>query len=534
MNDPVFPINSNSIPPMIARESLMNEVWNALTKPTPSSVSIVGPRWIGKTVLLKALADRALSDAKSPYSLVVHWHLGHVCPTTNEEFISGLCNQLRDAMSRSQHDYSELRDYLSNPSYTHLKEVTDLLHDDGRKILMIWDGFDKPLAQDSLSIQLWDQMRNIPYVTGHRIVTATRAPLCDLIRNEEAITSPFWNIFDTIRLRPFDERDQAVAVEKTDLQLTPGACTELNNWTGGHPRLLLAVLNQLANRRVGAAVDNTDVTSSAKDIADDIRGVLKMLWDDCNASAKDAYLSLVEKGEVPQNEIGTEVASFLKDHGFAVSSRNRLKPGCRLLREHILKSNPDAGSLNRLLGTWENYQSEIRSVLELRLLQIPIFNSDLHRWVARSIRDVPDHPGDCLMNLTDIEGKALDLALEHELGTDRHVPPELVEYWKDANHHELKVVSHLAGQIRRGEHPIVSRTDRALQCGLLQLLTGSKERLERKTKSISKDTFVLINAIHGLRNRKEHADEQPVSIDVAVSTMMLCLALLDCLARELA
>ncbi|HAH46423.1 MAG TPA: hypothetical protein DCM07_16520 [Planctomycetaceae bacterium] len=54
-----------------------------------------------------------------------------------------------------------------------------------------------------------------------------------------------------------------------------------------------------------------------------------------------------------------------------------------------------------------------------------------------------------------------------------------------------------------------------------------------KSKSVSKDTYVLLNAIHQFRNRSEHAEGQSIHEGVAVSALLLCIELLSCLEREL-
>lgn len=58
-------------------------------------------------------------------------------------------------------------------------------------------------------------------------------------------------------------------------------------------------------------------------------------------------------------------------------------------------------------------------------------------------------------------------------------------------------------------------------------------QFEPKSKSVSKDTYVLLNAIHQFRNRSEHAEGQLIHAGVAVSALLLCIELLSCLEREL-
>lgn len=528
MNDAVFPTGGDGIHPMLARVGFLDEVWGALSKATPSNLSVIGPRWIGKTVLLKAIADRAVDPDESPYSLVVHWHLGHVCPTTDAEFISGLCRQIHDVMQSHPNDYSDYQKYLKEESFSHLKEITDLLDEGDEPLLMLWDGLDKPLGQEHLSVHLWDQMRSIIDGKKHKIVTATRAPLDLLIRNEQASTSEFWNIFDEVYVKPFDEIDRDALLEISNLNLTGGGKTEVTNWTGGHPRLVLELLNRLADGDYSAPIDNDSVVEAATGMVQEVRRSLHSIWNECPQEVQEAYRTLVQNGEATTQAIGTNTTDALKARGFANVHRNKLKPSCHLMREYLSRTSGDSGSLVRLFKAPDDFRSNIGDVLRIRLEQIKPFDSDLQRWVGQSILGIPDHPGDCLTNLTDIRDRALDLVMKHEFGSSREVPADLIEYWKDKNQHQNKVVATLCGQTS-----FTIPTERAVQVGLLQLLTGGAQGLEDKAKSVSKDTYEMISAIHGLRNRKQHADGQPVSESVAVATIMMCLALLERLAEEL-
>lgn len=188
MNQPGFPILGASVPRLLGRDALMMRIWKDLTKPTPSNLSIVGPRYIGKTVLMNALAERAAAEG-SPYSVVLHWHLGHVTPVSDEDFIAQLCEKLRACLAKFGKNTDSYRSYLEDVSFPNLREVTDVLDDEGLSILMLWDGFDKPLGQGKLSGHLWDQMRTLFYGRRHKIVTTTRKPLRELIRSQDAITT---------------------------------------------------------------------------------------------------------------------------------------------------------------------------------------------------------------------------------------------------------------------------------------------------------------------------------------------------------
>src|SRR5262245_34998262 len=97
MSDRIFPILGSADVPLVGRAQLVQRVWSDLTKTTPSNLSVVGPRYIGKTVILKALALRAKQPA-SPYALVLYWELGHAPPKSDELFIAALSDHLREMM----------------------------------------------------------------------------------------------------------------------------------------------------------------------------------------------------------------------------------------------------------------------------------------------------------------------------------------------------------------------------------------------------------------------------------------------------
>jgi hypothetical protein len=71
------------------------------------------------------------------------------------------------------------------------------------------------------------------------------------------------------------------------------------------------------------------------------------------------------------------------------------------------------------------------------------------------------------------------------------------------------------------------------QIRLLGLLTGSHRNFDARAKATSKDTYVLIDAIHNFRNRAQHPDGQSIHAGVAVAAIIACLELLACLEREL-
>ncbi|MFC1652133.1 ATP-binding protein [Planctomycetota bacterium] len=529
MTEPIFPILGTEDVPMVGRKSLEDRIWNDLTKTTPSNLSIVGPRYIGKTVLLKALIERA-KQSESPYSLVCYWQLGYAPPQSDDQFIKQLCDLLYREMGTDAVMYKDYRDELEREkSFAVLKEVMDLLEMDGHSVLMVWDGLDKPLSQGLLSGFLFGQLRELFHVKQHHIVTATRATQSELARNKQVEDSPFWNMFDVnpVRVGPFDMEDCTAAIDLTSLNVNPSGLKELGNWTGGHPVLLLSVLNTLVGAGSGE-LNNSHVNDMAASVAANLSDFLDKLWNSCSTSVKNAFQLMIKHGELDKNLIGKDVARYLIARGFAVRDGGKLKPACRMFSQHVLDSKPDVSTLSRMFGEWENYRNEIRTVLEMRINQITPKNERLHRLVTRCLDDIPDYPDDCLNNLTSIEEIALDAVWQHEFGTASAVPDDVVSYWTQCPRDRDNIIT---AMMNADDWSLPC--DRYKQLALLQRLTGSKLNFDPKSKSVSKDTYVLLNAIHQFRNRSEHAEGQSIHEGVAVSALLICIELLSCLEREL-
>ena len=92
-----------------------------------------------------------------------------------------------------------------------------------QSVLMIWDGFDKPLSQGLLTGQLFGNLRDLFYGKKHRVVTATRATQTELARNKQVEDSPFWNMFDVnpVRVGPLNDSDTEHALTTASLNVNP-------------------------------------------------------------------------------------------------------------------------------------------------------------------------------------------------------------------------------------------------------------------------------------------------------------------------
>lgn len=521
MSERIFQICGATIPPMVGRKAIMERLCSALTKPTPDHLQVIGPRYAGKSVVLHALAQR-MQKAGKPYSAVILWDLGHQTPDSDEAFMCGLRDQLVAGLASVSPQYADyLRAVTGNP-YKELAEVFDELKDQGIKVLMLWDGFDKPLAGGKLSRNLWDQLRELASRPSMRLVTASRRRLHDLIRSADSQTSDFWNIFDPtpVRVECFDEEDIKDAVSRmTDITFGSGAQTELLNWSGGFPPLVLSVLNEIDQQGGGGAIEPTTANQCAEGIIDDLSAIVSALWDDCPESSKDVFRGTIDAGFVEHAKLSQQTLAHLIEKGFVKKAGARVTSSCRYLEKYLAAQVNDSGSMIRLFGSVESFRANIRPLLERRLAHLPNLDATLKRYIERGIEDLPNYPEVCLSNVRGIVDRALDLIWAAELD-GKKIPSEWFDMWKRA------------GETGFDSWNEQFPTRRGHQIRLLQLMTGTDKSAAR-AKFVSKSAHVLTNAAHGFGDFGQHIDGVPVDLGSAFAALSVCIELAAVLDREL-
>lgn len=513
--------------PLLGRSQLFEHLCNELTKPTPAHLSLVAPRFHGKTVLLKAIVTK-MRQRPDVYHRVIYWDLGHGTPQSDADFLAALRTRIANELKDSHREWAE---YLEDPEsgYDELHEIIEKLVDAGERILLVWDGFDRPLREGRLTRNLWDNLLELCRMEAFRVVTGSRRKLQELIRDEKSVTSELWQVFRVERIGCLNTNDLESFTEKLpNHAFQSGALKELLNWTGGLPPLLAWLFGKIAIGVPHGIVTNQHINDTAEP-DDTCIGILDDIWRDCPAPAADLYRHLVESGPQRYGDVPKADRAALLELGLARQEGTLLAYACRLMERHIGAGDQEFGALARLFGNWDAYGGNIRGILERRISHIDRFDETLFHMVERAIEDIPAHPDTCLNSLTHIEDLALDLIWRKELGSGRTLPSDVVSYWTQSPRDRNKFVAEMM-KTDCWEIP----GDRGPQLGLLQLLTGSHQDFPQPmAKFASKDAFVLVNAIHSFRNRSQHASGQAIHLGVAVSAIMLCVELLGCLQREL-
>lgn len=522
-----FPILQPDVK-LLGRNKILKRLRNHLLKPTPANVSLVGPRYSGKTVILKALAED-MHETTDSNCIVVYWDLSEQIPQTDEEFIQLLGKQIAGSISELDSAWSSLLEDKEIKVEGFKTAFKDFKEREIR-ILVIVDDFHLLLRESELTRNLWDQLRHLFHLDKYNtaIITGSRHKLKEIIRDSDSAGSPFWNIFDVERLPQMDEVDLEAFVGKLpQYTFESGSLKEIMNWTGGCPLLIAWLLNRLPESTGKISVSNQTINELANNVDENCINYLDAIWEDIPSSLKNLYRHLVESGASTDSGISKKDKIALVNLGLATRRGSSIEANCRLIENHI-SGDQEFGALECLFNSLESYSNNIRGVLERRLSHIIPFDDTLFYMVQRAVEEIPGHPDLCLASLTQIENHALKIIWTWESDESGEIPESVKQAWTDpekgGSPHNL-----IKDMMEKDTWKIPH--DRSKQLLLLRLLTGCSAQYDKPLgKKVTKDAFVLLSAIHEFRNRSEHDSGQKIPLGVAVSGLMLCIELLDCLS----
>ena len=520
MPDRRFPICSTPTPPCIGRKAQLDRLVGSLTKPTPNHVQVIGPRFAGKTVLLTTLIAR-LELHGEPYTAIFFWDLAHQNLDDDSHFLRVFGEHLAHALQARHADYSNHLFSESNFTATEIAEVLEALESDGGKVLAVLDGFDKAVANGRLTRNLWDQLRELAIKPSLRLVTASRKRLSELIRDPNAETSPFWNIFDPtpVRLGCFDDQDiDAVLASSPELRLSAGARSELLNATNAAPLLMLEVLNVILDRSAQGEISPELMLNACESAYASVRDRLNLQWTDCAPTAQDLFRQIRAESIVPRTGVSVADIDVLTERGFIQTSANKLQRANRLVG-NLLDETPNEGSsLARLFSSAGAYQSNLRAVFVHRIAQIDRLDPTLLRYLRHGIEDIPDHPDVFLTHIRGLVDKVFDLIWKAEI-PDKRIPSEWMAVWK---RNDERRVDEWETTFPQGVHRV----------RLLNLMTGT-DRSAPSAKRITKETYVLMNSVHAFGDFGQHQEGAAVNVGTGYAALHLCIELAAAVTREL-
>jgi len=245
----------------VGRKEVLQEISNAML--SLQNVSLHGERRTGKTSLLLYLAHPAsspvigLPETHIPVYLNFQDLAEASIANVWQAMANAIAEQIRQRHPNRQADAEQflatIAEFLASPKVpesfsTGFGRALTRLGASGFKIHFLLDEFDQTEHYPNLGEPFYDALRSLPTRAGNvSYVIATRIGLAALQSTYSRVSSPFFNIFTTITLMPFQEDEVYDLIfdyfdrAELDVLLAEKLCTEssfLYDVTGYHPFFL--------------------------------------------------------------------------------------------------------------------------------------------------------------------------------------------------------------------------------------------------------------------------------------------------------
>lgn len=521
------------------RAAQLRKVIGSLKKDTPDQVSIVGPRYFGKSVLLTRLVE-ALSLPGSPFDVVLLWDLKAYTPTTNAEFFSAMARKLDSGMSAlGFKQYSEYLQPAATGMGENIREVVQDFGQQGRKILLVLDGFDHLAREPQISRSLWDYLRALAQDEYLSYVIASRRGLREAIPDREGRNSEFWNIFATTEvIRPVEGTDLPewlAPLFERGFALDESARKELLNWTGGAPVLLSRVCSVLWNEPQARKLSKADIDSVCETVARDqwTQDHLMQLWDDCSQEMQGDLLDLAVN-HLAVGSLSPPRQKALIAQGYLLADSPTPRPSCRFIWNFAGSQSIRSRDLRDLMKDEITALQTVRSLLQLRISSIPKaeLSFDLRSDIEHAIEGLGRGPRTALIAFRSIADEATSIAWAAEFPDDQ-LPASVQQYL---------TLSWDNGGAGFKPDSFDKLGDKNVRRRILNAVAGNQPRrgpAQRISTKVSRPLMVLIDHLTEVGNFGQHikdiaADQEaPVDIGFCIAACWSATELLQRIGSDL-
>jgi hypothetical protein len=287
--------------------------------------------------------------------------------------------------------------------------------------------------------------------------------------------------------------------------------------------IMLEILNILLQAGCPTPIRPEAMRAAIDNAFPGLRDKIDALWADCPPSCQDLLRRVVEEGALPYTTPNAD-ADALIERGFLHHAANKLQRPSRLLAKYLQEQPNEGNALARLFGRNSDYQQQFKGVLERRIAHISGLDPALKRYLQRGVEDLPDHPSVFLGNAHGILEQSLTLIWKaecwHAEANKPHIPSGWISIWR-----------------RNGEKYPDEYLTRFPEGGqrlrLLDLMTGT-QKTDRVARFITKNTYVLANAVQGFRDFGVHPKGAEIDLGTAYAALHVCIELAAAITSELA
>jgi len=485
-------------------------------------ISIVGPKHIGKTVLINGLAAQH-GKAQGAFIGSVYWDLKHNTPADDHSFYSQLAHRTIPTLKLFNDGYAAELSGSAAP-FEQIRMVCELLAEEHIAILFCLDGFDDLLLGSSITRNLWDNLRALAELSSVRFVTGSRKRLRELCASSDSKTSDFWNLFQNpLSLRALSASDIEsflIPFAERKIAFSSNAVDEVLKWTGGIPALVAALFRTVWEETTeGTPINSARLTELGRALQTGEQDLIQELWDDCTEEQRAFLYGIATNsniGQKPEQRLTTP----LIDRGILKTDGTSLTFASATVREFVTS---DAGKqsnlLSTLFGTSELFNRNIKGLLQLRLAALPTIDEELREYIENAV-DTIDKPKIPIRLLRAVMERCLKLIWKKEL-PDGTIPESWIAAWKMPDR-DNRILREIPERILPGTF--------GKQLRIVDLMTDPRRD---KVTRIRRSTYVLLNGLHSVADFGQHLEGEDIPLLFGPSICLWALQLSEQLFEDL-
>ena len=208
------------------RRKEISKIFSRLSSSRPQSISIVGDRRIGKSSLLHYInsetARAVYLDTPKDY-IFLFLDLQQRRDMSMEDFFRKFFAPLKRQLPEEEAEYLE----QVGADFDSVRALLERLHERNWKLIILLDEFDAITTNNKFSLDFYSFLRSIANNYNVAYVTSSGRDLQELCHTHEIADSPFFNIFTTIYLRAFSQREAVELIaqpsQEAEVSLRPYA-----------------------------------------------------------------------------------------------------------------------------------------------------------------------------------------------------------------------------------------------------------------------------------------------------------------------
>lgn len=328
-------------PSFVGRAEAVAYLQGFVRSPDAQSVSVVALPGFGRSSLLRHLAQSSTDEQT-------------VCALVELENLRGGPDRFFEALAACLRGcVPELGPLLEEPpSEIWLEEVVEAVVARGRRLIMLWDDFQRLTRDPRFVAQFYEFFRSLASTErDFALIISSDLPLSVLARTVALEGSPFPNIFSTYSLGPLDEAEVGELVMTL---LPPSARLDKREFelilelAGGCPLLVKAAVERLAEIDPAGAVTIRTSAEALEPFLATASAHCGRLW----SLLTEREQRLCGEAAGPRSSIPLAEAQSLIDRGLLVWRGKRAVPSCFALKRFLLQKSGETVEFERRRPGW--------------------------------------------------------------------------------------------------------------------------------------------------------------------------------------